>query len=116
MKRSPATKTRSPKFAPITLSEHDGVRYLHFGTEWVQGAMRVARPFALELEYTREMMLPLLLHGDEDTSNDAAASRRVAQELLDHGIEAEFRLVPGGGHLDAYLLDAPGIFDFLDRH
>ncbi len=58
----------------------------------------------------------LLLHGDQDTSNDAAASRRVAQELLDHGIDAEFRLVPGGGHLDAYLLDAPGIFDFLDRH
>lgn len=58
----------------------------------------------------------LLLHGDQDTSNDVAASRRVAQELLDHGIDAEFRLVPGGGHLDAYLLDAPGIFDFLDRH
>lgn len=41
------------------------MRYLHFGTEWVQGAMRVARPFALELEYTREMMLPLLLAADE---------------------------------------------------
>jgi len=27
--------------------------------------MRIARPFALELEYTREMMLPLLLHGDD---------------------------------------------------
>ncbi|MFZ5504966.1 MAG: fused MFS/spermidine synthase [Pseudomonadota bacterium] len=44
----------------IDVSEAAGVRYLHFGSEWVQGAMRVARPFALELEYTREMMLPLL--------------------------------------------------------
>jgi spermidine synthase len=49
----------------IDISEEAGVRYLHFGSSWVQGAMRIARPFALELEYTREMMLPLLLHGDD---------------------------------------------------
>jgi len=44
----------------VTLSETDGVRYLHFGTEWVQGAMRLARPFFLELEYQQQMMAPLL--------------------------------------------------------
>jgi spermidine synthase len=47
--------------SPITLSEDDGVRYLHFGTEWVQGGMRIARPFALELEYQRQMMALALL-------------------------------------------------------
>ncbi|MCM2326993.1 MAG: fused MFS/spermidine synthase [Lysobacter sp.] len=46
----------------IEISEAGGVRHLHFGSELVQGAMRIARPWALELEYTREMMLPLLLH------------------------------------------------------
>jgi spermidine synthase len=46
----------------IEISEARGVRHLHFGSELVQGAMRIARPWALELEYTREMMLPLLLH------------------------------------------------------
>lgn len=45
----------------IDISEEAGVRYLHFGSSWIQGAMRIARPFALELDYTREMMLPLLL-------------------------------------------------------
>jgi spermidine synthase len=45
----------------IDISERKGVRYLHFGSEWVQGAMRIARPFALELAYTQEMLLPLLL-------------------------------------------------------
>jgi spermidine synthase len=44
------------------VSESQGVRYLHFGSHLVQGAMRIARPSSLELEYTREMMLPLLLH------------------------------------------------------
>ena len=40
------------------------MRYLHFGSEWVQGAMRIARPWNLELEYTREMMASLLLRHD----------------------------------------------------
>jgi len=47
--------------AGITLSEAAGVRYLHFGTEWVQGAMRIAQPYRLELEYQQQMMVPLLL-------------------------------------------------------
>lgn len=50
----------------IVISEARGVRYLHFGSPWVQGAMRIARPNALELEYTRELMLPILLHHGED--------------------------------------------------
>ena len=45
----------------IEVSEENGVRYLHFGSRWIQGAMRTGRPFALELEYTRELMFPLLL-------------------------------------------------------
>ena len=50
---------------PITISEERGVRYLHFGTRWVQGAMRIARPHALELEYTRDLMAPLLLRAGD---------------------------------------------------
>jgi spermidine synthase len=52
-----------------TLSEQDGVRYLHFGTEWIQGAMRVSVPSELVLAYTRQMMAWLLFlepgRGDE---------------------------------------------------
>ncbi len=50
---------------PLDVSEEAGVRFLHFGSDWVQGAMRIARPWSLELEYTREMMLPLLLYPPE---------------------------------------------------
>lgn len=51
---------RKPKFAPVTLSEQDGVRYLHFGTEWVQGAMRIRKPDWPELEYAQQMMACML--------------------------------------------------------
>ncbi len=49
---------------PIDISEQDGVRFLHFGSTWVQGAMRIARPWNLELEYTREMMASLLMRDE----------------------------------------------------
>lgn len=47
--------------ASIDISEERGVRYLHFGSDLIQGAMRISRPWALELDYTRAMMMPLLL-------------------------------------------------------
>lgn len=55
-----AKAPRKPKFAPVTLSEFDGVRYLHFGTEWVQGAMRLRKPDWPELEYAQQMMAWML--------------------------------------------------------
>src|SRR5690606_8381689 len=48
-KTVPMKPPRTVKFAPVTLSEQFGVRYLHFGTEWVQGAMRVSKPDWIEL-------------------------------------------------------------------
>jgi spermidine synthase len=50
--------------ASIEISEERGVRYLHFGSPWVQGAMRIARPWSLELEYTREMLMPMVLRAE----------------------------------------------------
>jgi spermidine synthase len=55
---------RKPKFAPVTLSEQDGVRFLHFGTEWVQGAMRIRKPDWPELEYAQQMMAWMLFIED----------------------------------------------------
>ncbi len=49
---------------PIDIREAAGVRTLHFGSDLIQGAMRIARPWRLELDYTREMMASLLLRDD----------------------------------------------------
>lgn len=50
------SRGRSPGGGEITVSEADGIRYLHFGTPWVQGAMRARRPTELVLDYARHMM------------------------------------------------------------
>jgi spermidine synthase len=44
----------------VTISESAGVRYLHLGTPWVQGAMRIDEPLEIELEYVRRMMVWML--------------------------------------------------------
>lgn len=54
-------KNTEPELAPATISEHDGVRYLHLGTPWVQGAMRLKTPAKIELEYVQRMMAWMLL-------------------------------------------------------
>jgi spermidine synthase len=51
---------REPTLPEATISEHDGVRYLHLGTPWVQGAMRLKKPQQLELEYVQRMMAWML--------------------------------------------------------
>lgn len=72
---------RKPKYAPVTLSEQDGVRYLHFGTEWVQGAMRLRKPDWLELEYAQQMMAWMLF---------IEQPRRIAQLGLGTGALTKF--------------------------
>ena len=57
---------------PATISEHDGVRYLHLGSPWVQGAMRIARPQAVELEYVQRMLAWMLWRPQADLSRGHA--------------------------------------------
>jgi spermidine synthase len=44
----------------VSISELDGVRYLHLGSVWVQGAMRIGAPRVVELDYVQRMLAALL--------------------------------------------------------
>jgi len=69
----------------VNLSESGGVRYLHFGTEWVQGAMRMDAPFDLALEYVQRMMAWLLF-----VPAPSVAGRRAMQLGLGAGAITKF--------------------------
>jgi len=57
----PFARFFKPRLHPeISISEEDGIRYLHFGSVWIQGAMRISNPYDLELDYTRELFAGLL--------------------------------------------------------
>ena len=51
------TPSRRPvELPPVTLSEEDGVRYLHLGSVWIQGGMRIRKPQVVEIDYVQRML------------------------------------------------------------
>lgn len=40
----------------VSVSDDGDIRYLHLGTPWVQGSMRIRAPFDIDLEYVQRMM------------------------------------------------------------
>jgi spermidine synthase len=66
-------ETREPQPLPgVTLSEDDGVRYLHLDTPWIQGGMRIRAPQVVEIDYIQRM-LAALLWLDPATLHEGAA-------------------------------------------
>lgn len=68
-------KTKTPPLPEVNFSDYGDVRYLHLGTEWVQGSMLLDAPFDIELEYVQRMMAWLLF------TDPAAVSKKHAMQL-----------------------------------
>lgn len=58
----------------VTISEDSEVRFLHLGTEWIQGSMLLDAPFDIELDYVQRMMAWLLF-----VEPDSVGKRRALQ-------------------------------------
>src|SRR5262245_20326025 len=63
------TATRNMRLPEATISEIDGVRYLHLDTPWVQGAMDMRRPRVVVLEYVQRMLAWMLWRPQEALSH-----------------------------------------------
>ncbi|WP_439606710.1 spermidine synthase [Hydrogenophaga sp.] len=70
-----ARQRRAPQTLPeVTISEDSEVRFLHLGTEWIQGSMLLDAPFDIELDYVQRMMAWLLF-----VEPDSVSGRRALQ-------------------------------------
>ena len=58
----------------VSVSDDGVARYLHLGTPWVQGSMKLKEPFEIDLEYVQRMMAWLLF-----VDPDSVAERRAVQ-------------------------------------
>src|SRR5659263_181922 len=56
----------------VNFSDYGEVRFLHLGTEWVQGAMLRDAPYAIVLEYVQRMMAGLLFMDAQEVSKKHA--------------------------------------------
>ena len=87
-KSKQAAVNNKPEFAPVTFSEEKGVRFLHFGTWWVQGAMRLDDPDYIELEYAQQMMAGLLFldPNDKRLHNNNAKNKNQGFHMVQLGL------------------------------
>jgi spermidine synthase len=64
------SKSKNAQDLPsVNTSEFDGVRYLHLGSEWVQGSMKIDKPYEIDLEYVQRMMAWLLFMEPQSIPN-----------------------------------------------
>ncbi len=75
MNRPSRTSAQTPQWATlpdVTMSELDGVRYLHLDSPWVQGAMKLSDPKAIDLVYVQRMMAWMLWRPSRDLARGHA--------------------------------------------
>ena len=72
MARNKKTAIELPE---VSVSDDGEVRHLHLGTPWIQGSIRVAEPFAIDLQYVQRMMAWLLF------VEPASVTKRHAMQL-----------------------------------
>jgi spermidine synthase len=92
--------------APATISEADGVRYLHLGTPWVQGAMRMRKPLALELEYIQRMMVWTLLRPSEEVTDGHAVQLGLGAAAITRFCHGPLRMRCSAVELNPSVIDA----------
>lgn len=84
----PRTQRKSPiatALPEVTISEDSEVRFLHLGTEWIQGSMLLDAPFDIELDYVQRMMGWLLF-----VAPDTVPQRRAMQLGLGSAAATKF--------------------------
>ncbi len=55
-----ARKATAATLPEVNFSDYGDTRYLHLGTPWVQGSMKLDAPYEIDLEYVQRMMAWLL--------------------------------------------------------
>lgn len=75
-----------------TLSEFDGVRFLHLDSIWVQGAMRIKKPDQLELEYIQRMCAWMLWRDSEALGQGHAVQLGLGAAALTRFCHGSLRL------------------------
>jgi spermidine synthase len=104
---------KSADMAPATLSEYEGVRYLHLGTPWVQGAMRVRKPHTIELDYVQRMMVWMLFREGGKLTKGHAVQLGLGSAAITRFCHRNLRMKTTAVELNPTVIDACRIWFHL---
>lgn len=100
------SKQQGAVMAGASISEFDGVRYLHLGTDWVQGAMRIRKPRHLELEYIQRMMAWMLWRPAAALAEGHAVQLGLGAGAITRFCHQELRMRTTAVELNGSVIDA----------
>lgn len=103
---SKPVRKQGVELAGATISEFDGVRYLHLGTDWVQGAMRIRKPRHLELEYIQRMMAWMLWRPAGEVDQGHAVQLGLGASAITRFTHQVLRMRTTAVELNATVIDA----------
>lgn len=95
-----------PRLPPVTVSEYAGVRYLHLGSIWVQGAMRIAKPQRIELDYVQRMLASLLWLPSDDLGGGRAVQLGLGAGAITRFTHGKLRMPTTVVELNPLVVDA----------
>lgn len=90
----------------IVVTEAEGLRLMHFGTRWCQGAMRLDAPDRLELEYAVRMNAWLLFHERHELSGMHLATLGLGAGSLTKFAHRVLGMRTTAVEIDAAVIDA----------
>ncbi|MBU6259475.1 MAG: spermidine synthase [Burkholderiales bacterium] len=95
---------------PVTLSELDGVRYLHLGSIWIQGAMRIRKPQQVVLDYVQRMLASLLWLPTEALGDGQAVQLGLGAGAITRFTAVQLRMATTVVEINPDVIQANGVW------
>lgn len=90
----------------VTISEARGIRYLHLGTPWIQGAMRIDDPLEIELDYVQRMMAWMLFREEGEVTSGHAVQLGLGAAAITRFCLRRLKMRTTAVELNRYVIDA----------
>ena len=101
---------------PVTLSEHEGVRYLHLGSIWIQGGMVIKQPQVVEIDYVQRMLASLLWLPTSSLGQGHAVQLGLGAGAITRFTAQQLKMTTTAVEINPQVVQANRLFFALPKH
>ena len=105
----------APELPEVNISESRGIRYLHFNSPWVQGAMRIESPDEIQLDYVQRMMVWMLFRDEAEVTRGHAVQLGLGAAAITRFCHKRLKMQTTAVELNRRVIDACRLWFRLAR-
>ena len=99
----------------VNFMEGDGVRYMHFETPWIQGAMRIDAPDEIELDYVQRMMAWMLFRDEAGVTEGHAVQLGLGAGTITRFCHKQLKMRTTAVEINGHVIEACRLWFRLPR-